>query len=249
MRVTNPPDSHVLEGDWVMRRPVQPVSLIDAVVENLRTELFSGTIGSNQALTEVGVATQYDVARPTAKAAIEKLVAAGLLVRGSHKVARVPELGPDDVRDIYNTRYCLEREPLRLLAAARRVPAQAQMANDEIKSVINGPQIAIVEPDMRFHISLVDSMSSPRISGMYHKLAGEVRLCMSQVQGRALLSAESIYGEHARLLELIVTGDQDAATILLHKHLSRARERLAGAFGAEPGPEADFAYEAATARG
>lgn len=228
-----------------MPRSVQPVSLIDAVVENLRAELFEGSIGSNETLTEVGVAAAYDIARPTAKAAIEKLVADGLLVRGNHKVARVPQLGPDDVRDIYDTRRCLETEPIRLLAASRRVPDAARTANAEIGATIGGSQLGVVEPDMRFHLSLVDSMASPRISEMYRRLTGEVRLCMSQVQGRSLLSAESIHAEHARLLELIETGDQDGAVMLLRKHLARARERLAGALGAEPGPEADSDYESA----
>ena len=239
----------ILDGDRAVPRLVQPVSIIDAVVENLRSELFEGSIGSNEALTEVGVAAQYNIARPTAKAAIQKLVADGLLVRSSHKVARVPQIGPEDVRDIYDTRRCLETEPVRLLATARRVPEEARAANEEIKSKIGGSQVAVVEPDMRFHISLVDSMSSPRISGMYRRLAGEVRLCMSQVQGRSLLSAESIYLEHARLLDLIAAGNADEATALLSKHLSRARERLAGALGGDPGPEADWKYEVAKAQG
>ena len=73
---------------------IAAVSIVDAVASDLRSRIFAGELGSGDALTESEVASAYDVARPTAKAAIEKLVAEGLLDRGTHKTARVVELGP-----------------------------------------------------------------------------------------------------------------------------------------------------------
>lgn len=223
-------------------RSVRATSIVEAIAEDLRTQLFGGQLGRNESLTELDVSTRYDVARPTARAAIERLVAEGLLVRGRHKTARVPELGPDDVRDIYLTRRRIEGEALRYLAQRGIVPDGARAANAELSVRSGGTALSIVEPDMRFHVSLIDALQSPRLSKIYRSLAGEVRLCMSQVQGKALLSAESIHGEHARLIELIAGRDGDAVEQLLDIHLARARERLVGALGAEPGPEAFVEY-------
>ncbi|WP_307465751.1 hypothetical protein [Pseudarthrobacter oxydans] len=78
------------------------------------------------------------MARPTAKAAIEKLVAEGLLVRGVHNTARVADLGPESVRDIYLARAYLESEVLRRLAAGRTVPAAAVQANQDIAALKTG---------------------------------------------------------------------------------------------------------------
>ena len=89
---------------------VQALSIVDAIADDIRGNLFSGALQSDTQLTEAEVAAGYEVARPTAKAAIEKLVAEGLLLRGTHKTARVPAIGADEVRDLDFARVCIESE-------------------------------------------------------------------------------------------------------------------------------------------
>lgn len=216
---------------------VRATSIVDAVVQDLRDRIFHGHLEGGLTLTEAGVAGRYDVARPTARAAIEKLVAEGLLERGPHRAARVPVIGPDDVRDIYDTRRSLESDALRTLAASRTVPAAAREANREISTLAEGPAdavsaLAIVEPDMRLHASLVDAVGSPRLSRMYGALVGEVRLCMTQVQSRSLLDPRQIAAEHEQILSLLAHGEGEQAVTLLEGHLARARDRLAATLGA-----------------
>ena len=219
---------------------ISAVSIVEAVASDLRGRIFSGELASSQALTETDVAGSYEVARPTAKAAIEKLVAEGLLVRGVHKTARVADLGPESVRDIYLARAYLESEVLRRLAAGRTVPAGAVQANQEIAALTTGAPLDVVEPDMRFHSSLIDAVGNERISKMYSSLVAEVRLCMSRVQSLHLLDTALIQAEHQKLLELIEAGQGEEAALLLDQHLGRARERLVAAMGGEAGPEADL---------
>lgn len=217
---------------------VTATSIVEAIANDLRTRILEGDLTSDVALTETEMAATYDVARPTAKAAIEKLVSEGLLVRGAHKSARVAELGPDSVRDIYLARAYLESEVLRRLALTRTVPAGAVQANLDIAAVAGDSALAVVEPDMRFHTCLIDAAGNERISRMYRSLVSEVRLCMVRVQSLNLLDTALIQAEHQRLLELIGEGDGEAAAQLLDEHLARARERLAAAIGGEAGPEA-----------
>ena len=178
------------------------------------------------------------MARATAKAAIERLVSDKVLVRKNHKTARVVKLGPDDVRDIYRTRAYLESEVLRRLASRREVPVDARVANAEIAALWEQGSYDIIEPDMRFHTSLIDSLGSARTTAVYGSLAFEVKLCMAQLQGSQRLSPEVIVAEHARMLELIEAGDASGVANLLEEHLARARELLAGDLGGVPGPEA-----------
>ena len=219
---------------------VVATSIVDAIADDLRMRLLAGELASGSALTEVDMAASYDVARPTAKAAIEKLVSEGLLVRGVHKTARVAEFGPEAVRDIYLARAYLESEVLRRLAAARTVPAEAARANRDIAALAEGSALDVVEPDMRFHSSLVDAVGNERISRMYRSLVSEVRLCMTRIQSLHLLDTALIQAEHQKILDLIAAGEGDAAAALLDVHLSRARERLVAAIGGEAGPEADL---------
>ena len=219
---------------------IAAVSIVEAIASDLRVRIFAGGLGSSQALTETDIASSYEVARPTAKAAIEKLVAEGLLVRGVHKTARVADLGPESVRDIYIARAYMESEVLRRLASTRTVPAAAVQANNDIAALNTGAPLDVVEPDMRFHTSLIDAVGNERISKMYLSLVGEVRLCMSRVQSLHLLDTALIQAEHQRLLELIEEGRGDEAARLLDVHLGRARERLVAAMGGEAGPEAQL---------
>ena len=58
-----------------MAQRVTATSIVDAIAIDLRTRLFAGELTPDVPLTETEIAMSYDVARPTAKAAIEKLVA------------------------------------------------------------------------------------------------------------------------------------------------------------------------------
>ncbi|WP_344058489.1 GntR family transcriptional regulator [Microbacterium pumilum] len=217
---------------------VAAVSIIDAVTADLRRRVLAGELEPDTPLAEVEIADFYDVARPTAKAAIENLVRERLLERSAHKTARVMRLTLEDVRDIYRARSIIEAEVLRRLAADRLVPAAARAANAEIAALAGASPREIVDPDMRFHRSLVDALDSERTSWVYESLASEVVFCMSQVQGASLLPTSTIAAEHDRLLELIELGQGEAAAELLAVHLGRARERLVERLGGQPGPEA-----------
>ncbi|MGO4750780.1 GntR family transcriptional regulator, partial [Streptomyces sp. 2MCAF27] len=104
-----------------MASRLKATSLIDALVVELREQILDGRIVGGTALTETEVAKQYEVARPTAKAAIERLTAEGLLRRDAHKSARVPVFDADDIADLYFTRACVERQVMRELARRRSV--------------------------------------------------------------------------------------------------------------------------------
>lgn len=224
-------------------------SVVDAIAQDVRRQVFEGKLARSELLTEASVSETYEVARPTAKAAIEKLVSEGLLVRDAHRSARVPVLDAADARDIYRTRADVEGIVLRRLAARRAVPDEARRANAEIAALGDASALDVVEPDMLFHTSLVDAMGSARLSRVYLNLASEVRLCMAQVQGNSLLSTALIHAEHARLLELIEAGDGDGVVALLERHLARARERLVGVLGGAPGPEAAWSDDPAQLSG
>jgi DNA-binding GntR family transcriptional regulator len=205
---------------------VQALSIVDAIASDIRGNLFNGELRSDTQLTEAEVAATYGVARPTAKAAIEKLVAEGLLLRGTHKTARVPAMGLDEVRDLYFSRLCIESEVVRRLAIGGTVPDIAAKANNEVVGLDPGSGMEVAEPVMRFHLGLVEALGSPRLSRLFGTLMGEMRLCMAQMSYRRLLHAPAIAEEHERILEEIASGNPDQAVAALADHLQRAENRL-----------------------
>jgi DNA-binding GntR family transcriptional regulator len=195
-----------------MIRTIVTVSVVDALANDLRRRLFAGELPSGSLVTEALLVEDYNVARSTSKAAIEKLAAEGLLERGAYRSARVPVLSVEDVRDIYRTRLRLEGSALRELAAQHRSPTAAADANERVRrsgaAIAVGGYVASVEPDMQFHASLVEAVGSPRLERMYRSLVDEVRVCMAQVQGRKLLSVEQIAAEHQEILEHLEAGER-----------------------------------------
>jgi DNA-binding GntR family transcriptional regulator len=194
----------------------------------MQGQILSGSIPAGTALPETSVAEMFDVARPTAKAAIEQLVHIGLLRRLRNKTARVPLLREVDVADLYLSRSIVESGVARLLAERGEVPAGAAEALDRFRAVINsGDKIAeLVQCDIDFHRALADATGSPRLQRLHELVIGEAHLCMAQVQTNHLLDPQIIADEHARILSMIRTRNVDMAAYEMNAHIHRARAML-----------------------
>lgn len=205
-----------------MARSLTAYSLVDALTDSLRDRLLT-ELAPGASVGESEIAREYEVSRPTAKAAIERLVQEGLLRRDIHRSARVPVLSADDVTDLYFTRSCLESEVMRRLAATATVPADARQANRELRDAVgDGRLSALVEPDIRFHRILVDVLHSTRLSRLHAGIMSETRLCMTQVQANHLLDPAIIVAEHTAILDAIAQSDPHRAATELGTHLDRA---------------------------
>lgn len=198
-------------------------SIVDAVEHSLREQILDQAIPIGAAVKETDVARVFGIARPTAKAAIERLVATGLLRRDAHKSARVPSLSGDDVSDLYLTRIVLESGMCRRLAESRTVPRDALLSIEDMRAL---PREAtpgqFVEPDVRFHTAIAQQVGGSRLRRIHAGLMEEMRLCMAQVQVHHLVSPLVILREHEAIAASIRVGDADRAALALCEHLERA---------------------------
>ena len=207
-------------------------SLTDALADSLRGRIFDGDLGPGDALTEAGLAGHYSVARPTAKAAIERLTSEGLLERVAHKSARVPVMDIARIQDMYFARQFMESQANRMLAEQRTPTPEAAHANDQLRAAAKSGALSdLVEWDIRFHRALIDGIHSPRISKAHSALINEMRLCLVQVQTRHLLDPEIIANEHAGILDAITAGQDDHAARLSQEHLNHAMAQLTKSLG------------------
>ncbi|WP_124053941.1 GntR family transcriptional regulator [Arcanobacterium ihumii] len=74
--------------------------IADELASHLRDRIISGTIRPGTQLAEASLATEYDVSRPTARTAVDLLVADGLLIRKPHLPPQVPQISSQDLREI-----------------------------------------------------------------------------------------------------------------------------------------------------
>jgi DNA-binding GntR family transcriptional regulator len=209
-------------------RPLEVVSTLDALSASLRRRLLDGELAPGAALGEVDLASEYGVARPTARAAIQALVAEGLLRREPNRSARVPELTADDVRDLFYVREPLELQVVATLVDRHERPPAAEEAVRRLEALPRcAPWDEVVEADMDFHMALVGAAGSPRLERVYASLQSEIRLCMVQLKP-VYDDVTNVAAEHRDLLELIANGPKRAALKMMTEHLAIAVRDLTG---------------------
>jgi DNA-binding GntR family transcriptional regulator len=214
-----------------MRETLRPVSIVDAVCEALRERILTGELGPEEVLYEQATAEHYGVARPTAKAAIDRLVHAGLLRRSANRSARVPRLTEDDVHDLYFSRLVVESMAVAHLATHGTAPDEAKKALREFDLAIDeGSGHGLVRADVAFHYAFVEALGSSRVLRMYDSIIGEAHLCMVVKQTRHLLDPHVIAREHQEIYDAVVARDAGAAQERLSAHLRRSEEVIRAHF-------------------
>jgi DNA-binding GntR family transcriptional regulator len=211
-------------------------SLPDAVYLALRESIIATLDPPGSVLTEATVSARYTVARPTAKAAIERLVSEGLLRRSTNRTARVPVLNESDIEDLHAIRIVVEVAALRNLAADRTVPAGALSAHRELLAAADiGGAATFARADIAFHRALVLGQSSPRLARMHALIMGEIELCIGQVDSKRLLTASNVAVQHQGILDAVAGGEPELAGTRTREHILTSRDRLLGHIHGAPG--------------
>ena len=192
--------------------------LPESIADRLRASIISQRDAPGSTITESAVALRFGVARPTARIAIERLVADGLLRREAHHAARVPELSREDIIDLFDNRAIVESAAIASLVS---IPAAALAAH---RAVLANDDFA--EFDIQFHRALVAGQPSPRLTRMHELLMGEIELCIGQVQSHRLLNATEVARQHQGILDAVQLGDVELAGRLTREHIEGARDRL-----------------------
>lgn len=195
------------------------IALPETIYDHLRSSIIAQDLAPGSTVTESTVAVRFGVARQTAKVAIERLVAEGLLRREIHKAARVPSLTAIDIADLYESRAVVESAAVARLDS---IPSAALAAHHELLAA--GSDFA--QQDIAFHRALVAGQSSTRLARMHSLIMGEVELCIGQVQSAHLLSATDVATQHQGILDAIVAGDSARAATLTSEHIAVSRDRL-----------------------
>ncbi len=217
-----------------MATPLKTTSLPDAVYDAVRQNIVTAAVDPGTLVTETAIALEYGVARPTAKAALERLVSEGLLTRQAHKTARVPVLDRDDIVDLYANRALIEQEAIQNLAKLGVVPSDALILHRELlDSVRLDDRAALASTDIDFHRALVLGQSSPRLARMHGLIMGEIELGIGQVQAHQLMTPADVAEQHEGILDALKAGDIALSGRLTREHIFTARDRLLRKYDAD----------------
>jgi DNA-binding GntR family transcriptional regulator len=207
-------------------RSINAVSALDALVGSIRDRVLAGEFVPDAPLSDVELAAEYGVARPTLRAAIQELVHEGLISRQPRRRASVPRLTADDIRDIFIVRVPLELRAVELVAGRPDVlEAPAAAVKHFVSLGRDASYREIVDADMGFHNALVAAAGSVRLRRAYAALDSELRLVRAQL----LFPEETglqLGEEHAALFQAISAGPARAARREMLRHLEQSLDLL-----------------------
>ena len=197
----------------------------DAVYQSLRRAIIEQALQPATRLPEDIIGDQFGVSRTVVRQALTRLQGEGLVETHLNRGAYVAKPTPEEARDIFELRHCLEREVMRKLVERISVSGL-----DALESH--------VEQEERMHGR--DGARSIRLAGEFHNILAELTgnrvlaRYVSEVVSRCSLIL-AIYGrhhssdcaveEHRRLIQAIRESDAAAAMRLMDEHLGGVEER------------------------
>jgi DNA-binding GntR family transcriptional regulator len=206
--------------------PLQTVSTVGALEQALEERILGGELAAGEHLRETDIATEYDVARHSLRAACDALARKGLLVKRPNKGFFVPELDADDAREIFELRRALELPVVRLLAESKEVPPATQAALAALQALPDDAAWRhVVRADLDYHRGLVEAAGNARLARAHADLLGEIALCIAQT-GATYERASDVAREHERLARAIKSGNADRAQRELDAHFAEGIKRL-----------------------
>lgn len=201
---------------------LQTVSVADAVADELRQRLLAGHYRGGEQLRDTELSAEFGVARPTVRAAVQRLVADGLLERGRGRSAEVRSFAVEDAVDLYRLRRPIEATAVALVIAEHRDLSGVQATLDAFERMAqNSSWDLVADHDIAFHRAVLIAAGSPRLLRTFGEAGAELRLMIAQLRP-AYASVADLAAEHAALLAALRAGDTHRAQAAWADHFDDA---------------------------
>ncbi|EKF9399147.1 TPA: GntR family transcriptional regulator [Vibrio cholerae] len=197
--------------------------LIEAIVE--------GELAPGSKISEPELAKQFQVSRGPLREALMRVEGLGLIERIPHIGARVIQLSPTKLVELYAVRESLEGMAARL--AARNI-TEIELAGLESLLSTHSTHIDQVEGasyfhqqgDFDFHYRIIQASRNQQLIGLlcdelYHLLR-MYRYQSPRSHSRPVEALE----EHKFILRAIRQRDEELAEMLMRRHISRSRQLI-----------------------
>jgi DNA-binding GntR family transcriptional regulator len=215
------------------------VTLADRVFDEIVEAIVQGRIAPGETINEVNLSTRLGVSRAPLREAIFRLEAKGLIQRVPHLGARVVDLKPRDLEELFLIREGLEGMAARLAAVAMtgddlQALEQSLEAHRRQPDVASGTAYYQAGGDQDFHFRIARGSNNRRLFRLLcedmYSLMRIYRFRSSATPGRA----RQAYIEHQDILGALRRRDADAAEAAMRKHIrlswsnTEARLKAAG---------------------
>jgi DNA-binding GntR family transcriptional regulator len=195
------------------------VSVVQALVNELREQILSGKVVQGNSLRENELCAAFNVSRHTVRSAVQALSYERLVRHEPNRGAFVAKVTEQDVKEIFRIRTLLELEAARSIAGNAMALSFARRALAKLRNLPDGVYWGdIRDADLGFHQALVEGLGSARINLIFAGLRTELRLCFLQIQ-EELSDKAMIVRQHREILQQLEAGNAKKALELVRHHL------------------------------
>jgi DNA-binding GntR family transcriptional regulator len=202
-------------------------TLADRVLEQIVEAIVQGTLAPGTPINEVDLSTRLGVSRAPLREAIFRLEAKGLVQRTPHLGARVVDLKPNDLKDLFAIREGLEGMAARLAAEAMSAAELDQLeqgldADGRQADVASGTAYYQAGGDQDFHFRIANGSNNPRLVRLLcedmYSLMRVYRFRGSAAPGRAIQA----HIEHRAILTALRRREPQAAEDAMRRHIRQS---------------------------
>ncbi len=226
-------------------RAVASGSLSDRIYEEIYQKITLGEWPLGTRLpTEVDLATQFGVSRPVVREALLRLRIDGIIESrqgAGTRVINMPNRSvlefaePGSIADLqrcYEFRVGIEGEAA-YLATLRNSPeriADIERAHRKMKEVMADPTALAADEDINFHLAVARATENSYYITTIESATRAIKVGLQIARTLSRWTTEeriaNALTEHAKLLEVIKSGDADKARLTMRAHIEGARERV-----------------------
>ncbi|MFC9330626.1 GntR family transcriptional regulator [Kitasatospora sp. NPDC057015] len=199
--------------------------LRDQVAHALRAALISGELRPGVVYSAPALAADFGVSATPVREAMLDLAREGLVEAVRNKGFRVTELTEGDLDDFTEIRALIE-VPTVGLVTRTATPEQLERLRPAAQAIVDAAGrhdlIGYLEADRQFHLDLLGLAGNARLVEVVGDLRKRSRLyglTRLDERGELVSSAE----EHLELLDLMISGDAEAAEACMARHLGHVR--------------------------
>lgn len=219
-------------------------AIAEWTVARIYDQIFRGELAPGQALGEIELAEQLNVSRSPVREALRELETMGV-VESSPVTGRrvVAGFGPEDIYELYSIRVQLEAlahaHAARHIAAGEMAELEALQVEMERLSDDEAGHASHLEADFRFHDIVCGAAQLPRLYRTVSAFWLQTRALVKQLDALHVYPASvelaNVQQDHRAIIEALRSGDGEAASAAITRHLEERRDALIAAVAEQGG--------------